>query len=350
MREYNCSFWRCVIPARALSKSGHSVRIINIDEWANRSENAERMSEEADIIYIQRNLFANVLSEIFYWKNRGKVVSVDIDDAYKYMTQASGSPSYEFWINSRVPIDNNSYRTLSPSPMTSLELGVGMLNALTSPSKLICEDWAEYARTYWFPNYLDLSLYRINRTIYHPPGRIIIGWGGSMTHIASWKFSGLTDAIEQICKEYNQVDVHILGDPRIGKEIDILPSRKYLREWSHISVFSERMNIFDIGVVPLSGEYDRRRSWIKAAEYTVMGIPWIGTDSEPTRDIPTGRRVENKAEEWYKALKHYITNLEGIREIAEKNMVEWRPLLAVDSNVNHLERVLENIISEYERA
>ena len=345
LAEYNCSNWRCVMPARALKRAGHTANVMRIEEWNTRSDNAVKFTQSADIIFVQRNLFNETLNEVFYWRSKGKVVVADIDDSYKDMTEDTGSPSYEMWIKGTFTQDGKQYK-LEPTPQQSLTYGVKLCGALSSPSQLICDDWKYLTRTYWFPNYLDLSLYKRNDNFYREPGAIHIGWGGSMTHLISWTASGASEALAQIIKENPKVKLIHLGDPRCERFFKFPKPNRLVQGWIPQPSFGAKLSTFDIGLIPLSGEYDRRRSWIKTAEYSVMGIPWIGTDMEPTRSVDTGLRVKNTAEDWYKALKLYTENIEAFQDAAAANIEASKERFDIDLHTDELVTLFEKIIKE----
>jgi glycosyltransferase involved in cell wall biosynthesis len=105
--------------------------------------------------------------------------------------------------------------------------------------------------------------------------------------------------------------------------------------------------MLDLGVIPLSGEYDRRRSYIKPLEYSCLGLPWIATDMEPTQnDDLFGMRVENTAEAWYKALKVAVDNLDIVKEKARDKMQMIREKYSIDNNVPEILKTYERIIRE----
>jgi hypothetical protein len=346
LQEWNCSWWRCILPHLSLSKSGFHSDVLSLVEWSSRSTNTVRITEAADIVIIQRNLFANVLAEVLYWKAKGKVIVADVDDAYAYMTKETGSPSYDFWINhKKLGADGKTEIPVEPHPLDQLKAGIKLCGVITSPSKLLCLDWAAYAKTYWFPNYIDPTLYT-QHPVFHNPNRLFIGWGGSMTHLVSWEKSGASEGLNQICKEYPQVSVMLIGDPRVARYVKVPPARRFIRGWENQAVFSESMSYFDIGVIPLFGEYDRRRSWIKSLEFTTMGIPWVGSNMEPNQDIPTGTLVKNSPEAWYLALKNVIDNLESYRRAAQDNLA-LVDQYSIQANAGNIYALLERIKEEY---
>ena len=349
-QEYNCSGWRCVVPHRAMAKAGHQSRVIRLEEWAARTPNATKLSEEADIIFVQRNLFHDVVPIVFYWRAKGKTVVVDLDDSYENMSEETGSPSYKFWrkgiVDQPQPDGSTKEAHVVPMPLDLLKYGVKLCAGLTSPSKLICKDWERFIRTYWFPNYVDLSVYRQYPT-YREPGTISLGWGGSMTHLISWTNSGAAQAVTQIINENPRVKIVLLGDPRTERFFDGVQKRNRLHAgWVPQSIFASKLSAVDIGLIPLFGEYDRRRSWIKTAEYSVMGIPWIGTDMEPTQEINTGQRVQNTAEDWYNAIKFYVDNYPDLKATADANVEMAQQFFGIDYHTDDLTKLFERIISE----
>jgi hypothetical protein len=349
--EYNCSNWRCVMPRRALVRAGIEADVIRLEEWNARGERATKMTEAADIIFFQRNVFNDTVPTIFYWRSRGKRLVVDLDDAYEQMTEETGCPTFKFWKKGVVEQKQADGTTkevkLFPQPIDVLKYGVKIASAVSSPSQLICQDWTPYTKSYWFPNYIDLENYQRVPT-YREPGAIYLGWGGSMTHLISWTASGAADAVTQICREDPRLILVLSGDPRIERFFDIPKKRRMALAWAHQPVFVSRLSFFDIGLIPLHGEYDRRRSWIKAAEYSVMGIPWIGSDMEPTRDgVPeTGLRVQNTTEAWYNALKTYVDNIDSIKEAAAASIGKSQAYFSIDANVGNLISLCERIINE----
>ena len=351
LQEYNCSNWRCVVPHRALSRAGYESKVIRLEDWTKKTPEAVRATEEADIVIFQRNAFHEAVPVIMYWRAKGKTIVIDLDDSYENMTEETGSPSYEFWRKGLVrepqPDGTEKVTEVYPKPIDILTYGIKLCAGVTSPSKLICEDWAGKAKTYWFPNYLDLALYQRTDNFYHAPDAIYVGWGGSMTHLASWNQSGAMEALNKLASENPNLHIVLMGDPRIEKYFHKFhKDKRVISGWTPQAIFGQKLSMFDIGLIPLAGEYDRRRSWIKAAEYSVMGIPWIGTDSEPTRDIETGMRVKNTPEAWYDALQLYIENYGAVREASQRNQERAREMFGVDENVHELAKLFEKIIEE----
>jgi glycosyltransferase involved in cell wall biosynthesis len=195
---------------------------------------------------------------------------------------------------------------MNPIPLEQLAYGLKLVHGLTSPSQVILDDWQHLQSVRrWVPNYYHPRFYRSKPV---PHEGIIIGWAGSATHLNSWRSSGIAEGLRQVMKKYDNVFLAIGGDKRAFSQVDVQPARKLFIAGTPYALFHETLSRFDIGVIPLAGEYDRRRSFIKTLEYTAMGIPWAGTDWEPNREIRTGTLVANTADAWFDALDNLIAN------------------------------------------
>jgi Glycosyl transferases group 1 len=341
--EYNCSWHRCHVPLRALRQAGHPVTETRMDQWMTREPASALLSEQADLIFIQRNLFGNALSEALYWRARGKTLVLDVDDDYRHMGGETGSFSTEFWKFGTTEREGKTV-TLEPPPFECLEIGSKICGAVSAPSRVLCEDWSPYANTYYIPNYLETRLYR-RYDVYKEPGKVYIGWVGSMGHHEGWKYSGVALALKHIMATHKEVILAIGGDTQILSLLDCPTSRVLTEGWKPLALYSQFLSRYDIGLVPLEGEYDRRRSGLKSLEYTIMGIPWVGSDLEPNREVNSGVLVKNTVEAWQAALENTLAHLKEEKDRAREYIEEamgW----SVENNVDKLLATYRKIIRE----
>jgi glycosyltransferase involved in cell wall biosynthesis len=343
--EWNCSEHRCFVPFRALRRAGYHVEIMDVEKWKSIDAKKDAASITADLIILQRNAFDVAINKISYWKAMGKAVVVDLDDAYELMTEATGAPSYEFWKYGRVE-QNGKPATISPKPIEQLKWGVKIAGAVSSPSNVILDDWDKYGvRKYFIPNYLQMDVYK-RHPVHKELGKIYIGGGGSMTHLESWRSSGVTKALQQICKKYPQVMVVVCGDQRVCGTLGVKATQIAYSGWQPYMLYSKSLSYLDIGLLPLSGEYDRRRSSLKAAEYIIMGIPWIASDLEPYHDMKCGLVVKNTVEEWFSNMEAIINSLEELKPYVEADRIEAIKEFDIDLHVGDLIKTYERIINE----
>lgn len=345
INEYNCSWWRVHSPYNALRKAGKPVTLAHVEQFVNMEAETVKKAEAADLIFFQRNAFGPALDAMQYWRAKGKVIVIDLDDGYEQMTGDTGSPSYRFWKLGLVNGQDGKEIKVNPSPIEALRYGVKIAGSLCSPSKVICNDWKDYVPTYWVPNFISGKIYH-KYEVSKEAGKIYIGWGGSSTHLKSFRDSKASEALRRIVKEYSHVQVLIAGDERVLSTLHLPAARVAKLGWMNLGMWPRGLSYFDIGIAPLSGDYDRRRSFIKGLEYMLMGIPWIATNYEAYQDLKEyGMLVENTEEDWYLALKDHVENYTDYKRQALENIgkgMEWD----VNENVDRLWGIYEQIYTE----
>ncbi|MGY5875153.1 MAG: glycosyltransferase [Candidatus Thorarchaeota archaeon] len=347
-REWNCSEWRCAIPTRAINKDGeHHADMVFIKDWVEGEADATEKTKQADIVIVQRNAFGDVLRNIHDWRIRGKPVAIDVDDGYHVMPRYVNA--YSHWIEGKSMVKSTGRKFIMPyKPFEQLIWGVKMCDGLTTPSFRLAQDWQEYTEhVHVVPNYPDIDMYKLDEKIVDD--EFIIGWGGSHAHIESWKKSGIISALRAVVKENDHVKLLLAGDPRVKKLINLPRGRvEYQKKVPH-SEWHTILKRFNIGIVPLAGEYDKRRSWIKALEYMIVGIPWIGTDYDIYGGIqhPYGQMVDNTYKSWYGALTEMVTNYPTWKRTAEAGQQMVLRNYAIDINVNKIIDTYAYIIDTY---
>ncbi len=149
--EWNCSQWRIVNPAWGLRRIGVTVDEMWINDWAQSPtvrEPRDRVNK-ADAILFQRNAFEGNLEAIKFWRSMGKPVYIDLDDAYQALPDTVNAK--KFWEG-----NSQNYRR---GPLEQLREGLALASGLTSPSKVILDDWTAPTK-HWLPNYVRGEWYR----------------------------------------------------------------------------------------------------------------------------------------------------------------------------------------------
>ena len=342
--EWNCSEWRCAVPARAINRTQrHSAELLSITDFAHNTPHAQLVCSQADIIVVQRNLIGPVLSAIQHWKARDKVVIADFDDAYNLMPPSN--VSYAYWHQGLVKGSNGQVDKIDPPPLTQFKWGLRLVHAATTPSKRLGDDWRSYTEIHYLPNYIDLEKYQ--RAVAEPHEGVIIGWGGSMSHLQSFKESGLISALKAVCQKRPDVKVMLCGsDTRIGNLLDLPINQKILQPWVPYNDWAQTLSKFDIGLAPLYGAYDDRRSWIKVLEYMVMKIPWVASEGPASNELrPYGWLVKNTAGAWERVLLDMIDHLEDHKSEATKDPYLFGISQGIDENVEKIISIYTTIAS-----
>ena len=301
--EWNCSEWRCVMPMQAINKSGLAeAKMMSIGDF---SEGLEYETVEwADVIIIQRNMFGSVIQNMLHWRFMGKTIILDVDDNYHMIP--SSVLSFPFWRSGKQIDDKGNTTTLPFEPLQQLEIGASLVNAITAPSRVLVEDWKKYAPTFLIPNYPTTAPFTKAFESLQPLRPPAVGWGGSFSHIDSFANSNVGPALRRLKERLNFRLMIAGGDGRIAHMLRI-PGTETIR-WKLYHEWPTLLSEFTVGIAPLAGMYDQRRSWIKVLEYMLMGIPWIASDMLPYEDLrPYGALVRNSAKEWEQAIENALT-------------------------------------------
>jgi glycosyltransferase involved in cell wall biosynthesis len=343
--EWNCSEWRCAVPERAINRAGrNNAEMLSIADFGENTPAAQALCESADVIVVQRNLFGPVLSAIQHWKARDKVVIADFDDAYNLMPP--DNVSYPFWSQGILNSPDGKPKRMDPLPLTQFKWGLRLVHAGTVPSKRLADDWQSFTEMHYLPNFIDLKYYE--NITYQKHEGVIIGWGGSLSHLQSFSGSGVMTALKRVCRARPQVKVMICGsDRRIVEHLSLPHDRIIYRPWVPYNEWAQVLANFDIGIAPLYGSYDERRSWIKVLEYMVMKIPWVASEGPAYQDLRAyGWLVKNTPSSWERVLLDIVDHLGDYKNEASGDPYLFGISQSVDENVN---KILSTYASIYER-
>lgn len=369
--EWNCSQWRDLGPSDAFNRAGGkwSGKLLHASGFLNYlSPVVQNYVMQADLITVQRNVIdPQILESIKYFMGLGKPVAIDLDDAYHILPWSN--PAHQFWVerddiyaNSTPgysqfgPAQTNGHGKVNGAALRYLEDGLRLTQALIAPNRNLLNDWGHVCRGYYLQNYAE-SGWWVNLPTREEvkkekglEGKIVIGWGGSVSHYDSWYGSGIFEAAGRICRRHSNVVWLICGnDGRIHKDLPVPYDQKASQPGVPAQDWPRSVRGFDIGVAPLWGIYDQRRSWIKGMEYSLAGVPWAGTSGEVYRDLAdTGTLVPNGADAWELAIERLIGNLEREQQAMEARIPEAQGRFLVDNNLDKFERVYRQVITDFQ--
>jgi glycosyltransferase involved in cell wall biosynthesis len=231
---------------------------------------------------------------------------------------------------------------LKPKPLEMFKQALTLVHGIVTPSQKLCDDWARFSYSVLLPNYFEIDNY-----INHVPPKhdgIFIGWGGSMSHFQSFTDSGVLEALSRIIHKRNDVKLLIAGDKRVYDKVRLPEGKKLFQPYvPHVS-WPRVVEQFDIGIAPLCGEYDKRRSWIKPMEYMMLRKPWIASDVgtyDSIRDY--GNLTKNYPKKWEEAIDNVLNSIEG-QSLKVSNGYEFALKNAdVDKNVDNIIAVYQDI-------
>lgn len=357
LKEINSSLYRVCYIGDALRRKGHKVNVINVRQWLNNTKECVVYCSQADIIHLQRVLVTDTHERIKYWRSQGKAVVADWDDSYENILDSNAAAPFwkkgEVTIKAAEGIEFN--KKLDEHPVDQFRKGLTICTAGITPSEVLSKDWQKYAPTYVVKNYFDVSRY-VGAQKERPDKKYIyLGWGGSLSHTQSWEWSGIQHALQAILSEREDVRLFLVGDQRVLEQLPIRRDRIIFHPYVPWWDWARMLSYYDIGLAPLSGIYDDRRSSLKVAEYIACGLPFVATRSpvyEEFFNVNSGKFIlpgddRNsyimRAEQWYKNTIDVIDNLSNYRQKAEKNMHIGAQFNA-DDNVDKVIETYEKII------
>ena len=340
-------------PSDGLNKHPqHEARCIPLNDFVHYGHpSVQAIVGRAEVVIVQRNLlYEGVWKACDYWRGMGKLVVADLDDDYPHLCPQN--PAYKFWIEDSTKLKERT----GYSPIEAITEGFKHVDALASPNDLIIKDWSHIVSGYWLPNYAQAEWYEGIEQKPAPEGDepIVIGWGGSVSHWDGFFFSGLREAMVAITERYPRVMWKVCGnDARVKAMMnELVPGRWIDQTGVPAQEWPKQVASFDIGVAPLCGpgapqgeSYDNHRSWLKAVEYLLTGVPWVASEGPVYKRLDTkgGLCIKNTPEMWVSTLSRILDNL-GQYKKASKRLMPWaRKRLtmagAIDSYVDTFRRI-----------
>ena len=307
----------------------------------------------ADLVIVQRNcIIEGAHNAMKYWQALGKPVVIDLDDHYGQLPFSN--PARRFWMTHPIPGPNGD--EYAGAALDMLQEGLRISNGLISPNRKLLDDWAYCSgNSYYLQNYCenlwwsDLPEREEVKARLGLTGRTVIGWGGSISHLDSWHMSGIMQAASRIARQFPEVVFLLCGnDDRLYHQLDVPSINKQMQPGVPPQDWPKIVRSFDIGIAPLFGPYDQRRSWIKGIEYMLAGCPWVATEGEPYRDIAQFGIVGPETEDfWVTSLVNVLQDLPARRAFYESKRQWALETFSADYRTDAFEAVFKKIISDF---
>jgi glycosyltransferase involved in cell wall biosynthesis len=315
------------------STNRHSAEVLDLNDFAQSSAKARAACSDSDVIIIFRDLYGKVLNAIQHWKARDKTIIYHLDAGLDFLPATSSE--YSFWMQGkREGVDETPI--MDPPPITQLKWGMRLVNAAIVSSTRLLNDWQDYTLLHYLPRYFDMERYRNVNLVEHD--EIIIGWGGGSTHIQGFQESGILTALKNVCRERPHVRILIVGsDKRIYNALQIPDSQKIFKSWIKPAEWPQVLSHVDIGIAPLSGEYDARRGWGRVVEYMIMKIPWVASNGAPYQELRDyGRLVRNSPETWTRTLLEMIDHIAIYKNEAQNDPFVFALSQGIEENIDKI--------------
>lgn len=321
-RENNTSQYRIHGPAKYLAKAGHTILFGNMpgqmarhtDIPKNVEVDALDYSQVREVVLFERNITPERV-ELLRLAGAKRII-VTFDDHYGWLPPYMASSSY--W-------ENNYSKFLK---------ALGMVDLVVVPSIKLVSQFSGYAKKIqYLPNYLDPE--RWPDPSLNPEN--ILGWGGSLGHVESWRDARLNASLREFLKLHPDWVFRYFGVSRPDWMLN--HPQVQLNSWVPFDEWPNQVNQFKLGIAPLHGDYDTCRSNLKLLEYQRLGIPWVAT-----KDIPYNRPVVLKGgrltkNSWLDELHELASNTELYRELSTAGRSESEAYLMSD-HISEYEQIL----------
>lgn len=289
--EANTSYFRVMIPAMAMQKRGYDVGVKNFleSEWDRvpKSVLLERVATP------DTEMVAKLRA-----KGCERLV-ISFDDLYAKIPETGRTaipginPPHEYWRRNHAGF---------------LRM-IGQADLVIVPSQRLAEYYAPNCKAIRVvPNYHDPDLWLFSPPD-RDPSRVVIGWGGTFGHVVTWRSPLVREALRYVLNANPNV---VFRMSHLGETVESM-RRQGIRvetfDYMRFSEWPKTVAAFDIGLAPLSGDYDLARSNTKVIEYCLAGVPWVATKGGPYDQDKGGILVSNSIE-MREALQHLIDHPE----------------------------------------
>lgn len=335
---------RCRNLADAINRTViHSASTIDLEAFANNTDEVQSVCSKADIIVIYRYLYGEVLAAVQYWKARDKKVIVDFDQAVNLMTE--DMPAYSFWFEGIPPAGSELAERIDPVPLEQFKWGLGMVDAASAASLRLMSDWMQYTRVHIIPDFINTYQYPLSEK--NHGDEIWIGLGSSVNYNVL-KQSGLLEAMERISQLRPQVRF-VLCNPETSTGLDFNIPPSQLKVYYPQS-FEEWVGILlklDIGLMPCIGGFDQRLGNARLLEFMIAKTPWLASGPSFLSDISQyGQWSGNSTEEWVAALLNTVDNLPALQKKAAKESFLYAISQDIGANIDKVLKIYTSILHQ----
>ena len=258
--ETGDSYYRMRWPLRDLAAQDPTLRIINLQHNA-----AERYSliEQADLAVIYQSHDIDLLPIIRRRHQAGKKTIVEYND--NFYAPATPSPVQEGWSS---PLLWASYEMMIQAADDVQVTGPGLLELFSARfgNKRIevLENHLPFR-----PEPVDV-LWK-DRSAALDQGRIVIGWAGSVGHMAD--LIALSPMLRSLVARYPNVYIAMMGNESIPEVLGLPSGRFSFVPWGTMEQYFLFLRTLHIGIAAaLDTPYNRCRSDIKAVEFSAQAV------------------------------------------------------------------------------
>lgn len=257
-----------------------------------------------DLLVTQRCHSPGALALLRWASSQGIAVVVDNDDA--------------MWCLDR---DNTAYAAWGNGQWKFADAAAEIADVTTVTTSLLAKRYGKHGRTEIIPNYVPAEALKNRQPVRHLfDAQLTVGWAGSVgTHPHDLEVVG--DAIKRF-QLATGAKVRVVGDAEGAAKVWGVNVDKVDFQPLGTPYYSALTSI-DIAVVPLADTtFNRGKSWLKAMEFAMMGVPVVASPTPANQQLSrtVGEQwvsLASTPKEWYSKLINASIAV-NFRRIAEQ--------------------------------
>jgi hypothetical protein len=318
----NNSYYRAIIPMRALEQRGHTVI------WPSRIDDDLPLREllTCDLVHCYRRL--DRIEALRELSRRSVALSFDNDDNYATAQVSEVGPGLKGHQHNR-----GIFKHLIEASKIA--------DITTTPSPALADVYraAGVERVNVIENHLERSMAGFGSRSRHDG--TVIGWVAGREHSVDLDRLPIVDALRELLKTRDEVKVI-----SVGMRLPLNSERyKHMAEVPFPRLLSVTSSI-DIGIAPLADiAFNRTRSNVKLKEYSSGGAAWVASPVGPYAEL--GEReggVLAGDDAWLETLDGLIRETRRRRRLA-KRALKWAKGETIDHHVELWERAFEAVVA-----
>jgi hypothetical protein len=316
----NNSYYRAIMPMRALEKRGHTVVWpANIDD-----DVPVRELYSCDLVHCYRRL--DRLDDLRKLSNRGVAISYDNDDNYAA---------------AEVPDGLRSLRGVRQNRAIFRQLldGARLADLTTTPSPVLADVYrrAGIKNVTVIENHLERAMLGFGSK--GSERSTIIGWIAAREHQLDREKIPIIGALERLLAAHADVRVVTVGLR--------LPLRSDRYEYVAEVAFPRLLTVasrFDIGIAPLvDNAFNRSRSNAKLKEYASGRAAWIASPTGPYLGLDGHGGRFASDDRWFETMDELVRN-SGMRRRLARQALKWAKRETIDQHVGAWEGAFTSVL------
>jgi len=269
---------------------------------------------DADVLVLQRPMFALMPDLIDYVQAKGIAVVIELDDDF----HTAHPLNRAFQLNHPKTSPDYNWHHLAEA--------IKRADLITVSTEQLARRYGSHGRVVVLRNYVDRQLTQIKQR----DRGALLGWAGTiLNHPLDLRATqgGVAQALTKHPGWHMLVAGGAGSDDEIAKQLGIDQSQLETTPWKPRELHRLVVSQFSVGIAPLADTaFNAAKSWLKGVEYAALGIPFVASDLPEyellSQHYGIGLTAPPKGRLWARALTR-LMDAPNRSEIGQ----QWRQLV-----------------------